>query len=473
MNKLIFFSVFFSSVVSYGQDTHYNTMQFGTRSALMGGAVVGGVRDNTAIFYNPGSIGFIDSNSVSINANLYKLENISIENALGNAKDFKGANFSNLPLLLSGMLNSKKSRLKIGYGFVSPVDFDFKANARIDESVPIVDDVESPGLENFIGQAMINTSVSELMGGLGFGYRLNENWSIGITNQVIWREHKYTEVQLSRFYLNKTGSPLVSSNIWKTMKYFQLRYVPKLGVDYSAASWDAGITITAPGINLYGRGSVAADVTANDILVNGQRIDVLANDSQEKLKAKFKSPLRIGGGFNFKSAKGTLGISGEWIAGIDFYDVLQAEPATFIRPPDLAPDIQSDDLLRVKEGGKPVLNLVVGYEYIMKPEFSLVASIRTDNTWFDPAIRDLKGIKPQISTWDIYHFTGGATFSKGKSIVSLGFIYSSGKDNNRAQSGNLAQPKESNFLQGRTTITKAKYSAFGLLFGFTLNIKNK
>lgn len=35
------------------QDLHYWTNQFGTRSSLLGGAVVGGIKDNTAIFYNP------------------------------------------------------------------------------------------------------------------------------------------------------------------------------------------------------------------------------------------------------------------------------------------------------------------------------------------------------------------------------------------------------------------------------------
>jgi hypothetical protein len=46
------------------QDSNYNTNQYGSRSALMGGAVVGGVRDTSAGFYNPGALGFVDNASL-------------------------------------------------------------------------------------------------------------------------------------------------------------------------------------------------------------------------------------------------------------------------------------------------------------------------------------------------------------------------------------------------------------------------
>src|SRR5687767_15177530 len=64
------------------QDTHYWALQFGTRSSLMGGAVVGRVKDNSAIFYNPACLAFIDTSSITINADLYQLEKTRIENAL-------------------------------------------------------------------------------------------------------------------------------------------------------------------------------------------------------------------------------------------------------------------------------------------------------------------------------------------------------------------------------------------------------
>ncbi len=40
-----------------GQDTQYWNLQYGTRSTLLGGAVIGSVSDLSATYYNPGALG--------------------------------------------------------------------------------------------------------------------------------------------------------------------------------------------------------------------------------------------------------------------------------------------------------------------------------------------------------------------------------------------------------------------------------
>jgi hypothetical protein len=79
----------------------------------MGGAVVGRVKDNSAIFYNPACLSFIDTSSVSINADLYQLEKTRIENALGDQKDFNNNNFKNLPLFWQAIISKHRYSIRI------------------------------------------------------------------------------------------------------------------------------------------------------------------------------------------------------------------------------------------------------------------------------------------------------------------------------------------------------------------------
>ncbi len=155
------------TVIVRGQDTHYWTQQYGSRSALMGGAVVGGTKDNASIVYNPASLGFIDTGSISINASAYQVQNIRIQNAVGQKADFKSSSLGSVPLLLSGMVKTKYPLWKIGYAVVHPVAFNFRATARLDGFYPIVNDTLSPGNEEFIGQESIISDISEITVAVG------------------------------------------------------------------------------------------------------------------------------------------------------------------------------------------------------------------------------------------------------------------------------------------------------------------
>jgi hypothetical protein len=73
---------------------------------------------------------------------------------------------------------------------------------------------------------------------------------------------------------------LVSSNNWQSVQYFNLRYSAKLGLAYTSKKWDLGITLNTPAIGLFGSGAVSVDVVGNNLLINGQRRDLLANDQQ-------------------------------------------------------------------------------------------------------------------------------------------------------------------------------------------------
>ena len=455
----------------HAQDTHYNTVQFGARSALMGGAVTGNVKDNTAVFYNPAGMGFIDTSTLSITGNVYQVYNIRIYNALGEKKDFKSSSLGAAPLFAGGMFAKKSKRLKLGYGIMSVVDFNFKATARIDDKIPIVNDTESPGNEEFIGQAGINTKLNELAAVAGGGYKLNTKWSVGLSHIFSIRSLTTNKAVYARLFLNQAGNPLVSSSFVRSADYFNVRYAARLGINYQDRHFSAGLTITSASLNLFGNGTIAADVIGSNILYKGARTSLLANDRQEKLPSVYKSPLSVNGGINFSVRKSSFGITLQYFGSVGIYDVLRASPSAFVRPADLNTSLGSEQFLRLKEAAKAVFNIALGYEYLLQPDVIISASFRTDKSYFEKTLNQSVGIKSAITSWDIYHFAAGATFTRGRSKMSIGILYSTGTDKGREQPGNLEKPEENNFLQGSTIITKATYHSSGILLGYTFLLK--
>ena len=57
MKSILFLILVFIMLSSiYAQDSHYWNLQYGTKSTLLGGAVIGSVTELSATYYNPGAV---------------------------------------------------------------------------------------------------------------------------------------------------------------------------------------------------------------------------------------------------------------------------------------------------------------------------------------------------------------------------------------------------------------------------------
>ena len=453
---------------SQAQDSHYWTQQYGTRSALLSGAVLGGTNDNTMIYYNPGGLGFLDNSSISINASAYGIGNIRVENALGQQADFESMQVGSVPLLAGGMIKMKDQKWKIGYAFITPVDFSFKGIARLDNSFEVIDDPESPGLEELVAEAAVTTKTSEIIFALGVGRKLNENWSVGLSNLFTVRSHSYQRNFSSYVFMNDENRTLVGANQNQNAEYYNVRYAAKLGAVYKSGYWSTGLTITTPSVNFFGQGTLANNIAVRNLtLIDDNRISGVATARQAELKSTYKSPFSVALGTNYNKGNSSAGIAIQYYNSIDIYDIMEPVPGTFVRPAELAPELQSDRFLRNRAGAESVLNIAVGYEHQMSESLSLLVSARNDMSYFDDRLNDGPGIKTTISSWDIYHFTGGVNLDHKNSSLSLGLLFSTGNTGKYEQPGNI-NPEDVNLLEGTTTITRASYNNIGLLLGYTL-----
>lgn len=453
------------------QDTHYWTQQFGTRSALLGGAVVGGSNDNTAIYYNPAGLAFSDTGSISISGNLYHVQSFRIQNALGNKVDFKSTDLGTVPLLVSGMFRTHNKDLRIGYAILQPVNFDFKAIARLDGFFPIIDDAESAGNEEAICQRSVSSTVHEVMVAFGLAYKFNEHWAIGLSNLFTGRSQSYTNITIARVYLNDSSHTLVTADELQNFHYFNLRYSAKLGIAWQGDKLSAGIALTTPGLRLTGKGAVGADYTGTNIKFNGIRQDILADDLQGKLKSTYKYPLSISAGLNWKLGRSLLALSGQYFGSEGVYDMLRGAPAAFVRPAGAYPNLGADEFLRVKTAARKVVNGVIGFEHPLSQTVTLQCSFRNDMTYYDKDLDYAPGIKPDIATWNIYTLTAGTAIRYGRSFVTVGLVGSRGADNHHAEQGNFTQAGQDSFLRGAATITKASYNNIGFVLGYTYNFR--
>lgn len=459
------------SLISFSQDTHYWSKQFGDRSALLSGAVLGGAQDNTMIFYNPGALGLLENSSISINANAYSLETITVDNALGQQADFESAKISSVPLLAGGMFTKDRSDWKIGYAILNSVKFDFQGIARIEGEFDLIEEGESSGLEESVSEASLTTSSSELNFVFGAGKQVNENFSYGFSNLFILRSYSYQRSLSTYSFLNNQERTLIGGNLNQNSEYYNLRYVLKLGLVYKTGNWSTGLTLTSPSVNLFGQGTVASNIAASNLkLIDDNRISGVATARQAELKSTFKSPFSVAVGTNYEKGKSYFGVSLQYFAGIDTYDILSPIPTAFVRPTELAPQLQSDQFLQIKSGANSVFNVALGYEYDLSESISLLFGARNDMSYFDEASNQGPGINSSISTWDIYHFSGGVTINRQNSSLSLGLLYSTGKDNRYEQQGSF-NPDELDLIQGSTTITNANYNNIGILLGYTFYFK--
>ena len=456
------------SIPVASQDSHYWAQQFGTRSALMSGAVVAGSDDNSMIYYNPASLAFISESNISVNANLYQISNIKINDALNNEADFASSQLGQVPLLLSGMLSNETRKWQIGYALFSPVAFTFKGSVRFDDFVNLVNDDESPGEEETIIDLSRDMRVTEIMAGVGFGKKLSDNVSIGFSHFFNVRSESFTYNFLVYSFLNDASSTLLSLTDVENVSYFNVRYILKGGVSWIIDDhWRAGLTVTTPSLNLFGSGTVSANIGADNVKFGDERVSIVGSDRQSKLKSRFRSPFSIALGATYTDPKNIIGISAAYFFSVDPYKILNAGPASFLRPESVFSEFTSDEFLIVWGGANQVINVAVGYERIISEKLSLYLSARNDQSYYKT--NNLSGIQTTFTNWDIIHTSVGAIISKERSSLTVGLLPSFGSNKRFLQNGEISDEDE--IFGGSRRYTEATYFSIGALLGYTYRFR--
>ncbi len=427
------------------QDSHYWTMQYGPRSSLLGGAVIGSVDDVSATFYNPGALGLADDLAFAVSTNVFEYSLVSLEDGGGEGVDLGTSKSGIRPSLIAGSI----TRRLFGNGTLA-----YSALTRMKGSQDLAgyalltaDEIPPElGLDDAAGLVSYDGKFNEIWAGLSYAQPFGSHLSLGMSWYGAFRSQNRGRQTVSEA-VDTAGVGRASLDM-AAGKYSTVRTLLKFGAFTQFGPVTAGATLTTPSLHITGsgelglnRGTFRPDTTA------------LAATIQTDLPAEFKSPLSVGFGGAVRLGNTRLHASAEWFDAIVPYVVIQGEEFVTQEPEGL----QTVDAVQQLD---EVFNWGVGIEHDFSARFGAYASYYTDNSGLSDNI-ERSGLS--ILPIDIQTVTVGSDFVVSSARFTLGVGYGWGKKLDQ----NLTDALKGEDEEFAATFT---YRNIRLIFGFEIGI---
>jgi len=400
---------------SPAQDAHYWTLQYGPRSSLLGGAVIGSVDDISGTYYNPGALPLASDLAFAVSASVFQYWGIRLEDGGGAGVDLGTSKSGLLPSLVAGTI----SRSLFGGSGILAYSALTRSNGTQDLSGFILRNAGDlpPGsdLSDVAGTADFTGEFNDLWGGLTYSQGLGDHIGLGLTWYGAVRTQNRKREALSQL-LGTDGSGLSDIDA-ASGEYTSLRTLLKLGGFFRAGSLTGGITFTTPSLDVTGSGQLS--VLQSTI---GQDTAVLLAGVQTDLPAEYKSPLSVGTGLAWRIGRARVHGSLEWFDAIDPYVVIQGGEVQAQQPPD------SSLVLAAVQEQKSVTDWGLGLEYAFADRVTGYVSYYLDSSSVDETVENAS---LSIIPIDISTLTLGTDFVLGSARFTLGFGYGWGSQVDR------------------------------------------
>jgi hypothetical protein len=392
------------------QDTNYWTNQFGNQARLLGGAVIGSAGDIAAVYYNPGRLALIEGRELVIGGNVLQYTSITVHNALGKGLGVTSSQLAGVPSLFAGEIRAGwLGNHRLGYSFLNRHSLDLRVETRAD----LTELVDMP-IDFLIGSLEFEQKMSDYWAGLTWSYRPQSWLGVGASMFFSVRNQRTRRQMLAQAGSDTSGGLALQKH---DFDYAHWGILWKIGIAAQFGDWDLGANVTTPVLRLFGSGRVGFDETV--ILQNDSSggSTAIISDLQQDIPTTYHAPAAFGFGIAYDFGATRLHGSGEWFASVDRYTILDTEP---IPSPETGDTRDSD----VTDEADAVFNFGVGVEHAFNQRVGGYLSFRSD---FSAAIPPFE-TNATVSTWDIYHVAGGATFPVGKIEFTLGTVYAFGND---------------------------------------------
>lgn len=399
---------------SRAQDAQYWTNDYGNRARLLGGAMVGSASDLSAVYYNPGRLALLKEPEAFLTGYVFNYDYLKVSDPEVNGEGITSSRVDAAAALVAGELRlGFLGDSHLAYSFLNRSLFDVRLR---DDAILQGSDLEGiPGLDLLAGNVGYETRLSEYWAGLTWAKPLGGGLGLGISNYVAVRSHRgsgSTELQALNDANEATVTTLASG-----YNYNSWRMLWKIGLGWQKDRWGLGLTLTTPGLRLWGSGEEAVNETlvSQTPLPDGSYPNRIAVNFQQDLPSNYNSPVSIALGAAYSVSEATrVHSAAEWFASNDRTILTAApfDPQTGGAPIDPS----------VRLAMKSLVNAGIGVEHTFSESITSYASFRTD---FSGA-REPRPTETTFAIWDLYHLGAGAQATVKRSDFTLGLVYSWG-----------------------------------------------
>ncbi|MBE0572228.1 MAG: hypothetical protein IH618_11855 [Ignavibacteriaceae bacterium] len=430
----------------FAQENNYWNIQYGTRSTLLGGAVIGSVSDLSATFYNPGAIALFPDVKFILSAQVYQLDNYKIVDGAAEGKDLDYSSIVPSPNFVA---------FDLAFDFLGDDRLAFsiltRQNANVEFSARVIDSLEviasSPGKESFAGGINSEKKFNDVWGGITYSTKLSKVIGLGFTGYVSYRSHKASSITILQA-LQSNGEIASYSNI-NNYRYNNCRALLKAGIGFNLNPLTLGVTVSTPSLNMFGSGSVGTH-----LFVSGIDTNRFESNFQEEVESEFNSSWAVGIGGAYRIGKTILHLSAEWYDAINRFSVLDTEPYES----QSSGETLTNDL---SHEAKSVINFGFGMDYFATDSLIFSLSVTSD---FSASVDNTTTNLAPYAAWDLIHIAGGSTFNVWKSELTVGVVYSFGSQTLQNKIDITPEADESSIDRQ----SEFKYSQIKVLLGFEL-----
>ena len=421
--------------VAKAQDAHYWTYGYGPIGQLTEGALVGGVSDLSAVYYNPGALAIIEEPRFVFGLTSVELATIKAPNAAGQNLDFDSAIFGMVPAMVAGHIGKNDRQVNhFAFAFLARHNTDWDlgySDARVTAGSP----------DGSAGFGRVRERVKEYWVGGTWSHRLGRRLSFGVSPFLAYRaQRSRRSLTLEDVAAGASRAVFVGSE----NEYNHLRALLKAGIAWRPGKWELGTTVTTPGVRLYDTGKAVFNASVAGV----SSLPLLSASTQKGLKATYHAPWAAAGGATWRGDRTAIHTTVEWFSAIDPYDILEPEPAPVTGSTATIP-------LTFVGAAKSVVNFAAGIEQHLSDRLTLYGgAAHNASPWVEQS--------ETIAAWDLTDVTAGVTLNRGRSRLALGVGYAWGKHD-------LPQAIVPPDATGEPATVEAKFSRWTISIAASLN----